>query len=279
MKEIYNDEKWIGQKFGRLTVVSASYLPSGENHAWYWNCKCDCGKMVYGIRPRNLKNGNTKSCGCLQDEIKKEKFIGCKRTHGKSNTRLYGIWEKMKDRCERERCPAYKNYGGRGIKVCEEWHDFQTFYDWAMANGYQENLTIERINNDKGYYPDNCCWITREEQAKNKRNIRYVEMDGEKIPLKTACERFGVPYKAVHLRVTRYGMSIEEALNKPFKNIANYGARKAKENGIGYQTYLCRIKSGWTEEAACTIPVGATRNRQYSKRMEEPTNVSPQENP
>lgn len=167
----------------------------------------------------------------------------------------------MKGRCDKERDAAYKNYGGRGIKVCDEWHDnFQAFYDWAMSNGYTEELTIERIDNDKGYSPDNCRWITKEEQARNKRNIRYVELDGEKIPLKTACERLGLPYQAVHLRITRYGMSIEEALNKPFVDKSQSLAAKCRERGLPYTTIQFRIKSGWDEERAFNEPIKNRKN-------------------
>lgn len=260
MRYVNNDPKWIGQKFGRLTVIGFKQTKSGKYNAFGWECKCDCGNTIFIARPRNVKCGQTRSCGCIKREIDKVRLGESRRTHGKSKTRLYGIWSKMKERCDNENTPAYHNYGGRGVKVCEEWHDnFQAFYDWAIVNGYDDTLTIERKDNNKGYSPDNCCWITREEQARNKRNIQYVLIDGEKLPLKTACEKLGLPYKAVHLRVARYGMSIDEAIRKPFKDKSKTLSAKCKEAGLPYGTVFARIKSGWSEERALSEPVHKNR--------------------
>ena len=152
-----------GQKFGRLTVIErADNTKQGQAK---WLCQCDCGRKTV-VMGKSLRNGNTKSCGCLQKET-----IGYKRTiHGQTNTRFYRIWCGMKSRCYNKKNPHFHLYGGRGIKVCNEWlKDFQTFYDWAIANGYADNLTLDRINVNGNYEPSNCRWITRKEQNNNKR--------------------------------------------------------------------------------------------------------------
>lgn len=210
-----DDPKFLGQRYGRLTVIGFTESTVREGSV-AWVCRCDCGNNITVNKPGNVKCGQTKSCGCLKDEQNIHNLAEKRRTHGMSETRLFRIWEKMRDRCNNPNVPAYKNYGGRGIKVCNEWDEsFVAFYEWAIAAGYNDELTIERVDNDKGYGPDNCCWITREEQQRNKRNIRFVELDGERIPLKTACDRLGVSYKAVHLRITRHGWDVERALYTP----------------------------------------------------------------
>ena len=153
----------IGQRFGRLTV-----LERAENKGIHvcWKCRCDCGneKIVRGCQ---LKNSNTQSCGCLQIE----RTIKAHATHRQTRTRLHRIWTAMKTRCFNPNTKAYKDYGGRGITVCAEWkNNFEAFRDWAMANGYSDNLTIDRINNDGNYCPQNCRWATRAEQNKNKKS-------------------------------------------------------------------------------------------------------------
>ena len=154
----------IGQKFGRLTVIEE--LPERKKGLIVYKCQCDCGAYT-NVTSHDLKNGHTKSCGCLvRDTITK---------HGKCNTRLYNIYQNMLNRCYNKNAPRYDDCGGRGIKVCDEWlNDFQVFYDWSMNNGYQENLTIDRINNDGNYEPNNCRWLTLYEQSQNRRNTLSV---------------------------------------------------------------------------------------------------------
>lgn len=151
-----------GQRFGRLVVIKRE--PTVNRHT-IWLCECDCGKFV-SVDAGNLRSNHTTSCGCFQREATSQS----NRTHGKGHTRIWRIWECMKTRCYRKSYHAFRHYGGRGITICPEWkNDFQAFYDWAMANGYQDDLSIDRIDNDKGYSPDNCRWVTMAEQNNNKR--------------------------------------------------------------------------------------------------------------
>lgn len=136
-----------------------------SNRSWYWEFQCDCGNRFFG-RGHDFLAGRIRSCGCLKAQLNKTRNI----KHGKRYTRLYTIWRGMKARCGNPNAHEYENYGGRGIHVCAEWRDdFEAFFRWAMTHGYSANLTIDRINNDKGYAPDNCRWATMVEQRANQR--------------------------------------------------------------------------------------------------------------
>lgn len=172
MKSVLIDE--TGNRYGRLTVVSRA--DNTKRGLARWNCVCDCGNKTVVIG-NNLRNGNTTSCGCRHNE-------GLHTTHGKSKTRLHRIWQNMKNRCGNKNTPGYVNYGARGIGVCKEWsNDFAAFYDWATKNGYNDSLTIERIDVNGNYCPENCKWIPNSDQSLNRTDNVFLEYNGERMPV------------------------------------------------------------------------------------------------
>lgn len=191
------------QKFGKLTPIS--YYR--KRHRVYWCCMCDCGNKI-DVRSDGLTTGQTKSCGCLQKEI-----VGrINKTHGKSNTRLYDSWVDLKQRCHNKHNKRYKHYGGRGIKVCDEWrNDFIAFYDWSINNGYQDDLTIDRIDVNGNYEPNNCRWVTRKQQMRNTTRNRYITINSETHCLSEWCEILGLNDRTVRSRL-HSGWTIEKAL-------------------------------------------------------------------
>lgn len=193
----------VGKRFNKLTVIKYLYSDKYKNACW--ECKCDCGNKVI-VNSHDLKSGHTKSCGCLQ----KQRASESRTKHNMCDSRIYHIWKGIKLRCYNPNNPAYKNYGGRGIIVCDEWlKDFKAFYNWALANGYNDDLTIDRIDVNGGYKPNNCRWITIQEQAKNRRSNHYITHNGKTQNISDWSKELGIN-RTTLTRKLKKGMSIKQ---------------------------------------------------------------------
>lgn len=207
-----------GKRINHLTVLKRvpDHVTKGGYRKTAYLCRCDCGNEKI-ILSESLATGNTKACGCLSKTgLKKRK------THGMSNDRNFRIWVAMRQRCSNPRNTYYKNYGGRGITVCKEWEgSYETFRDWSLANGYSDELTIDRIDNNKGYSPDNCRWISRKEQMRNTRLNHFIKANGEMRTIVGWSETKGIPAYVIRNRLI-YGWSNEDAVNIPVGEVSNY---------------------------------------------------------
>lgn len=184
-----------GKRFGKWTVLNREpdiVSPAGT-HYTAWLCRCDCG-TVRTVRSSSLLNGKSVSCGCEQRRIASETMQKVATTHGESKTRLYGIWAGMKKRCQNPKATNYSDYGGRGICVYEEWEYYPAFRDWALLNGYDDEKSIDRIDNDGDYRPDNCRWATRKEQCNNRRSNVYWTYADETYTIAEWAEILNVSY-------------------------------------------------------------------------------------
>lgn len=214
-----NIDTFIGKKYGKLQIVSLDYKKQKyakngrkDGFLYYFKCLCECGNYTV-VNLHDLTSHHTQSCGCYQ----KDQTSKSNKTHGLKNSPVFYIWTSMKQRCLNPNNRAYKNYGGRGITVCDEWKDdFKAFYDWAMANGYKEKLSIDRIDVNGNYEPSNCRWATRRIQSRNTRKNIIVEYKDEKLCLKDLAVKYNIDYKLLHKRFKK-GWSIEKALTTPTK--------------------------------------------------------------
>ena len=204
MNHNFKDE--TGNRYGKLTVVSLDHVKGKA----FWMCRCDCGasKVISGDK---LRSGNTKSCGCIQDELRKSGRL--RRTHGMTKSRLYTEWCNMRSRCDNSKNVMFKNYGGRGIRYCDEWKIFENFHKWASESGYTDELTLERINVNKNYCTDNCCWIPREKQYFNRTDSHYITAFGKTQTIKEWSDDTGIKYDTIHARIKYYGWDPEKALS------------------------------------------------------------------
>ena len=199
-----------GQKFGRLTVISYQ----GQSK---WLCKCECGNMKI-ICAKHLKSGDTKSCGCLNKKQYRINLSKNHYTHRQSSSRLYKIWKGIKDRCLNKNTPKYSIYGARGIIIYKEWlDDFMNFYNWAMANGYNDSLTIDRINVNGNYEPSNCRWVNQKIQQRNRRNNHLLTYMNETHCISEWAEIYNIKPLTLLARISR-GWDLEKALNTNTKN-------------------------------------------------------------
>lgn len=199
-------ENLTGQRFGRLIVIKQGKSTWKSNRT-SWDCACNCGNKI-NVASKNLKNGRTQSCGCLMRDSARER--GRKSIkHGMEGTKPYKLWGCIKARCYNPNNPSYRNYGARGISMCEEWrNDFKMFYDWVIANGYGDGLQIDRIDKNGNYEPNNCRFITCKENQRNRRDNILITIGDET------------------------------------KTVSAW----AEESGINYHTMLHRVKCGWGEE-------------------------------
>lgn len=183
-----------GERYGRLTIIR-EVEPAGSSHKRVrrFLCRCDCGNEIICRLP-NLKSGTTKSCGCYR------KFVSSNRRdcHHLQNTRIYRIWCGMKRRCYNKHNEHFDRYGGRGIIVCDEWKtDFMNFYDWAMSNGYDDKLSIDRINNEGNYEPSNCRWANQKQQIVNSTAAIKCSLGGNIVSLSDIADILGVSFKRI----------------------------------------------------------------------------------
>lgn len=196
-----------GNRYNNLIVVKrVENAPGGVT---VWECICDCGNTTF-VRGVNLKSGAVKSCGCLLKNMKTT------LRHNMSNSRLYHVWASIKRRCNAPSDKNYKNYGSRGIKMYKEWADsFETFMAWALNNGYSDSLTIERIDVNGDYCPENCTWIPANEQQKNRRTCYSITYNGRTQNLVDWCNELNLPYKLIHNRIHKLGWTFVRSITEP----------------------------------------------------------------
>ena len=189
-----------GQRFGRLVVIDAFMIKSAKEAMW--KCRCDCGNYIVS-RASKLKAGKTKSCGCLKKE-------NARKLNGIPHKRLSKILNSMKERCYKQSHPAYKNYGGRGITICDEWMDgkngHNNFVAWALSHGYNDDLSIDRIDNNGNYDPSNCRWSTAKRQNRNTRVTRYIDYKGSRMCIADVADITGINASTLRSRI-KYGWS------------------------------------------------------------------------
>ena len=205
----------VGMKFGRLTVLERGRDRVSKNgrKRIYWRCKCDCGN-IKEVLGDNLRCGYTKSCGCIQ----KERVSKARYKHGDTDSRLYNVWSAIKRRCFNSTVPEYHRYGGRGITMCDEWLDYSAFRAWAYEAGYRNDAkrgecTIDRIDNNGNYCPENCRWATQQEQMNNIRNNHRLTCWGETHTIAEWSRICNIPYSKLFQRLYRHKMDPEKALS------------------------------------------------------------------
>lgn len=190
-----------GHVYTRLKVLEYA----GKTKAVLWKCLCECGREKI-VQANNLRSGHTKSCGCLQEELKGKHSI----THGKTGSRAYNTWASMRQRCKNPHKEGYKWYGGKGIKVCEEWESFENFY--RDMGDPPDKFELDRIDGNKEYSKENCKWVSHEENMSHASNAVLLQYKGKEMPIRRIASITGVEYNALRRRIRDWGMSVEEAV-------------------------------------------------------------------
>jgi len=202
-----------GQKFGSLTAVRFDHRDDmDKNKPHYWVFRCDCGNEIIA-RKNAVTSGNTSRC----KECSAKHLSEINTIHGYVGTRLYREWAGMIQRCESPASTSWDRYGAKGVSVCEEWHDFQVFKEWAVGNGYTDSLTLDRINSNGNYCPANCRWASIREQANNKLKTLWIEFNGEKLPLSYWADKLGMSYHTLYDRLYRWRWPVEKAFTTPVR--------------------------------------------------------------
>lgn len=210
-------QKYIGQRFVRLIVIEI--LPP-KNQMTFVKCECDCGN-THIASIKSIKKGDTKSCGCWN----REQIGNRRRTHGDSYTPLFSLWQKMRFRCYNPNDKSYKNYGGRGIYVCQAWHSYPVFKKWALSHGYKEGLQLDRKRNNCIYKPSNCRFVTCKVNNNNRRSNTYLKYKGKTLTISEWADVTGLKGYTISSRLRIMGWSIEKSLTTPVR-IGNYNKPK-----------------------------------------------------
>lgn len=211
-----------GQKFGKLTVIKRveNHITTGGQTKVMWLCRCDClgENSEITTNSQNLRNGRTKSCGCVSSR----NTIGERsKTHGMAGTTLYAAWEAIKQRCENPNSSSYHRYGAIGRKMYKEWYEsYEAFYDYVskLPNFGEKGYTLDRIDNTKGYEPNNVRWADKITQSNNRRNNHYIEYNGKKQSLSQWAREYSMPFSTLSQRLNKYHWSFEKAITTPTRN-------------------------------------------------------------
>jgi hypothetical protein len=254
-----------GNKYNRLTAIKLDHIKRCSNGRamHYWLFQCDCGNTTV-TRKCDVIRGTIKSCGCYRLDMQREKNT----THGESSLKLYGVWNGMIQRCTNENAAGYINYGGRGVSIDKAWGKYEQFAKWAKLNGCQEGMQIDRIDNNGNYGPNNCRWVTRSENNKNKRTNKRICYNGLNLTYSEWAKRLNGPKNLISRRI-KEGWNEIDAVSTPIKDHARRHCKTIEYNGecLTYTDWSLRlspgnkllvstrIRMGWDKIAAITTPV------------------------